>query len=723
MPLPRTVLALFVSVGLLAASAPQRLAYPATPVRPVVDSYFGTQVVDPYRWLENPDDPKVRAWAASESDLARRVIHGSSAYAALRARIEQLAKSAPARFSLTIAGNHLIYLRRTPPAPQPVLVVRDGIGGAERVLFDPAATATGAPPAIGSVYVSPDGSRVAFTTQQGGSENETLHVVDVASGAMAADTLPHAGGGTTPVALAWDADGKGFTHTALPRKPDGSYATDGIVLVHHRLGSDPASDAYVFGRGLSAKSEYNLLASHDGSALAAIVADGDGVAASVYVRRRGAATFDQVATPAAGIGSSSDAGAAFVGDVLAVIAKGRASRGAVIGIGPGQTVETGTPLVPAGERVIDRVVALPGGFATLDIDGGDSGMRVFAADGTPRATVPIPEVSTIDEIAADPAGGDVIVADESYTSPSRWYRYDAATNALAATPIGENAPAGFSHVRVERVLVPSLDGSAKIPLEIVSGPPAHPVRQMVQRAGVQPGPGKTTPTILVAYGAYGTITRPHFSATSLAWLERGGAIASAMIRGGGEYGEDWHRAAVHATKTVSADDLAACARWLAANGYGDAHHLGIAGGSAGGFLMGLALTRNPELYRAVDSAVGFYDLLRVELTPNGAFNTPEFGTVTDPAQFAWMLQQSPYHNVHKGVAYPAVLMTTGENDPRVDPYNSRKMIAELQADSSSPYPVLLLQNSGEGHGIGNSFSQAVDSAGERYTFFWTQLSN
>jgi prolyl oligopeptidase len=568
------------------------------------------------------------------------------------------------------------------------------------------------------VYLSADGSRVAFTTQQGGSEDETLHVIDVASGTTLVDTLPHVGGGTTPVALAWDADAKGFTHTALPRNADGTYARNAAVLVHHVLGTDPASDAYVFGRGLSPKAEYHLLASRDGSALAAVVADGDGVPASVYVRRGGmSSAFEQVATPAAGIGSSSAAGSAFVGNVLAVIAKGKTPRGAVIGIGPGQTVDTGKTLVPAGDLVIDEIVPVAGGFATADVDGGDSGMRIFAADGTPLGTVPIPPVSTIDDLAADPSGSEVIVGYEGYTAPRRWYRYtaprgqyrnDAPATSLAPTSIGSTSPGDFSRVRVQRVLVPSLDGKVKIPLEIVSGPNTK---------------GARTPTILGAYGAYGSISRPRFNAASLAWLERGGAVAEAMIRGGGEYGEDWHQAARLATKTVSADDLAACAKWLAANGYGDAKHLGISGGSAGGFLMGLALTRNPELYRAVVSSVGIYDLLRVELTPNGAFNTPEFGTVTDPAQFAWMRAQSPYHNVRKGVAYPAVLMTTGENDPRVEPYNSRKMIAQLQADSSSPYPVLLLQKSGEGHGIGNSLQQRIDADAERFAFFWSQLSN
>ena len=692
---------------LLGASAPQRLAYPPAPVRPVTDTYGATTVVDPYRWLENAADPEVRAWAAAQSDLARRVIRDNAVYAPLLARVRTLAQAAPSRSRLHIAGGRLVYLRRTPPAPQAVLVAREGIGGAERVLYDPAASAGGAPPAIGSVWLAPNGARVAFTTQQGGSEEETLRIVDVASGAMLADTLPHVGGGTTPSAFAWDAGSGGFTRTALPRRADGTYARDGIVLLHHVLGTDPASDTYVFGRGLSAKAEYHLLASRDGSALAALVADGDGVPASIYVRR-GSGEFEQVATAAAGIGNSANAAAAFVGNVLAVVAKGRTPRGAVLGIGPGQTVDNAPVLVPAGERVIDDVVALPGGFATLDVDGGDSGMRAFGADGTLRATVPVPPVSTIDEVAADPAGGDAIVGYESYTTAPRWYRYDAATNQLAATAVGETAADGFARVRVQRVLVPSLDGTVKIPLEVVSGANAR---------------GAQTPTILGAYGAYGTITRPRFSASSLAWLERGGAQASCMVRGGGEYGEDWHAAAHFATKTVSADDLAACARWLAANGYGDAKHLGIAGGSAGGFLMGLALTRDPQLYRAVISSVGFYDLLRVELTPNGAFNTPEFGTVTDPAQFVWMLHQSPYHNVRKGTAYPAVLMTTGENDPRVEPYNSRKMVALLQASTSSPSPILLLQKSGEGHGTGNSFQQIVESTAERFAFFWSRLAS
>ncbi|MGH7715183.1 MAG: prolyl oligopeptidase family serine peptidase, partial [Vulcanimicrobiaceae bacterium] len=329
------------------------------------------------------------------------------------------------------------------------------------------------------------------------------------------------------------------------------------------------------------------------------------------------------------------------------------------------------------------------------------------ADGKRWKQIPVPPTSVITAIGADARSGQIIIGYQNYTVPDRWLRYNPAANTLAQTGIARKTPGDYSNVVVDRVFVPSLDGKVRIPLEI-----AH--MRNVPRDG-------TAPTLLTAYGAYGIISTPFFLGSELAWLEHGGVFAQAMIRGGGEYGEAWHKAAVHATKTKSSDDVAACAQWLGAHGFGNAQHIGIEGGSAGGFLMGLALTRNPSTYRAVVAHVGIYDLLRVELTPNGAFNTPEFGTVKDPKQFAWMLKQSPYHNVHNGTAYPAVLFMTGENDPRVDPYNSRKMAARLQAASSSPYPILLLQQSGRGHGIGSSFSQAVEQRIDVLTFFESQL--
>jgi prolyl oligopeptidase len=702
----RRVLAGLAFFGLVAAS-PAALVYPPTAVHPVVDHYFGHAVVDPYRWLENPAAPAVKSWATKQSALTLSYLHAQPSNSIYAKRVAVLARTSTARFRLQIAGGHDLYLRQTPPQPQAQLVVRDGIRGAERVLFDPQAATTGggAPPAIESIYLSNDGSKVAFTTQQGGAEDETIHVVDTATGQMATDSIEHAGGGTSPFALVWDGDSNGFLHTQWPRKADGAVADSHIEIWHHTLGTDASSDTYVFGRGLSGRAEYTLLGSRDGKYQAAFETDGDGVHGSIY-ERPSDGTFKRVATAADAIGSSGDASSTFVGDRLVVISAKRASTAEVVGIDPGSTFANGKILVPASSLVIEKVVPVRGGFLTLDVDGGDGAARFFANGGT-RAVLPIPPHSTINVAAADLAGPEIIVGYSGYATPSNWLRYDAAHNTFSPTGIKSKAPGDYSKVIVRRAFVPSLDGRVKVPVEIVSLPGAKT--------------DGTAPTILTAYGAYGIISRPFFIGPFLAFLERGGVFAQAMIRGGGEYGEAWHLAAKLSTKTKSSDDLAAVGAWLGNNGYGNAKHLGIIGGSAGGFLMGLALTRNPDHYRAVQAAVGIHDLLRVELTPNGAYNTPEFGTVKDPAQFAWMVKQSPYENVVKGRAYPGVFMTTGENDPRVDPYMSRKMVARLQAATSSGYPILLWQKAGEGHGIGNSFAQRVADMTATLTWFESQL--
>jgi prolyl oligopeptidase len=227
----------FVALG---ASSPVPLPYPSSPAGSVTDSYFGTTVADPYRWLEDGNDPNVKAWAATQTKVATDFLTSQPTYAAYHQRIAELSKTSTRRFGLTIRGGTYVYLRQTPPQAQPQLVARTGIGGAERVLFDPAKAGSPAP-AIETVAVSPDGTKVAFTTQLGGSENETIHVVDTIARRLLPDTIAHAGGGTSPVAIAWDGDSRGFLHTAWPRNPDGTYPTAGILIWHHRLGSAPAS--------------------------------------------------------------------------------------------------------------------------------------------------------------------------------------------------------------------------------------------------------------------------------------------------------------------------------------------------------------------------------------------------------------------------------------------------------------------------------------------------
>ncbi len=679
--------------------------YPAAPRVPVVDTYaHGVRVSDPYRWLEDDGSAAVHAWVARQAAYAQRYLPNRPVAASFSTRIAALSKTSTSRSGLVIANGAWFYQRLTPPQSQPQLIVRDGLGGKERVLYDPATGARGKPaPAIESMFVAPDGSKVAFTTQEGGAEEETLHVVDVATAKMYQDKIAHAGGGTSPSALAWDADERGFIYARWPKNVAPAQAHFNIAIYHHTLGSDPAADTYVFGHGLWRSAEYFFITSLDAKHVALFVEPGDGDDYAAYVRQADG-SFAKVADERQGVKDG-----AFLGDQLLLRTHFSNTRYEVVSVAPGQRFANRRVLVPSSRVVIDSLAVIDGTLFTKDIDGGESRIRAFRADGKPLAPIPLPAHIAVNTIAGEESGKDVVVDFAGFKTPSTWIALTRVGNRVSARPTGiqTRVPGDYSRVVIKRVFVPSIDGTVKIPLTIVNLP------------GVRVD--GSAPTVMTAYGSYGIISEPRFLGSWLNWLEHGGVYAVANIRGGGEYGAAWHSAAVHATVTKRADDLAACAQWLQSHGYGDARHFGIFGGSAGGFLMGMALTRNPSLYRAVNSAVGIYDSLRVELSPNGFFNIPEFGTVKDPAQFAWMYGASPYHHVRKGVAYPAVLMQTGANDPRVSPYQSRKMVAALQYATSSNLPVLLLQKAGQGHGIGSSYGQRVAGAIETQVFFASQL--
>jgi prolyl oligopeptidase len=259
---------------------------------------------------------------------------------------------------------------------------------------------------------------------------------------------------------------------------------------------------------------------------------------------------------------------------------------------------------------------------------------------------------------------------------------------------------------VERVMVTSKDGT-KVPLNIIR-------RKDAKLDG-------SNPTLLTGYGGFGASLKPGFGTSRRLWLDQGGVYAIANLRGGGEFGEEWHKSGNLTKKQNVFDDFVACARYLIDHRYTSPAHLAIEGGSNGGLLMGAVLTQHPELFRAVVSHVGIYDMLRVELWPNGEFNVTEYGTVKDPAQFNALYAYSPYHHVVNGARYPAVLMQTGANDPRVDPANSRKMIARLQAANRSAYPILLVAGSDTGHGIGTALSQVIAQQADVFAFLFDQL--
>jgi len=302
--------------------------------------------------------------------------------------------------------------------------------------------------------------------------------------------------------------------------------------------------------------------------------------------------------------------------------------------------------------------------------------------------------------------GDVLFGSQSYVTPPSWFLYSPKAGKSVRTNLAGQYKVNFDDAEVVREMATSKDGT-RVPVNIL-------MKKGTKLDG-------SNPVLLEGYGGYGVNISPYFSLANRVWLDHGGIVAVANIRGGGEFGEQWHLAGNLTKKQNVFDDMIACAEHLIARGYTKPERLAAMGGSNGGLLMGALITQRPELFRAIVSDVGVYDMLRVETTPNGAFNVTEYGTVKDPAQYKALRAYSPYHNVKDGVAYPAILMATGENDGRVDPYNSRKMIARLQAATKSDAPIILRISMDTGHGIGTSLSKRVEEDADRYAFLMSQL--
>ena len=365
-------------------------------------------------------------------------------------------------------------------------------------------------------------------------------------------------------------------------------------------------------------------------------------------------------------------------------------------------------IVPQGELALDpetAILATKHRLYLTCLDGGPNLVLIFNLDGKPLGKLPLPPVAGVQEVV--PLEDDAILARvQTYLEPSAWYRFQGE-GAPERTALVVKAPVDFKDAEVSREFALSKDGT-KVPINIIR-------RKLAPRDG-------SSSALLTGYGGYGISLSPKFlGIAGRLWLDQGGIYAVANLRGGGEYGEAWHKAGNLANKQRVFDDFIACAEYLVSHADTSREKLAIEGGSNGGLLMGAALTQRPELFRAVVSHVGIYDMLRVELSPNGAFNTTEFGTVKDPEQFKALYAYSPYHHVQDGTIYPAVLFMTGENDGRVDPAQSRKMAARLQAAAAPGRAVLLRTSANSGHGIGTALSETVEQSADALAFLFNEL--
>lgn len=674
---------------------------PQAPRHPVTETYWGVEVTDDYRYLEAVDDEAVAEWAAAQNEYTREWLDSRPEHAAILERVQTLTHGdTPEYRALAWRGGRLFAMKRQPPIEQPFLVVfPPGALSGERVLVDPNAIDPAGLTSIDFYEPSLDGRRVAVSLSQRGTEAGTLHVFDVDSGAKLDDVIPRANGGTAGGSVAWNADGTGLYYARYPHpgeRPDEDLFFYQQVWFHE-IGSPAARDAYELGRDFPRIAEIELDSSDDGQWLVAEVSLGDGGEYRYYARDP-AGDWSLVADYDDGI-----IHAEIDGDTLYLLSRDGAPNKKVLALPLGADLDAARVVVPESDAVIRSFRPADGRIYVAAMLGGPTGLRVYdEARGTHEVVDAGGNATISGFVRLDRA---ILLASQSYLTPAAWYRFDPAVGRLEPTPLAHTSPADFSDCVVERVFAPAA-GGVRIPITVVR-----------QRATPVDG---SAPLLLYGYGSYGFTLSPYFSAHRRLWIEQGGIYAVANIRGGGAYGDDWHRAANLQNKIVSIDDFAACARYLAQQHYTSRERLAIEGGSAGGLLVYGVTVHHPEVASAVLAHVGIADTLRFEHSPNGQFNVTEFGTVGDEDQFRGLYALSPYHHARDGTEYPALLATTGMNDPRVEPWQSFKMVARLQASGTSR-PVLLRVSTSTGHGRGTGQSQRDLLLADGYTFLFAAL--
>jgi prolyl oligopeptidase len=703
-----------VVVALLACTTAVFAALPPPPEAkkvPVTDTYFGTTVLDPYRWMEDKG-PDLQAYLKAANDRTRAILDAIPGRAAFAARLQALSETSNVSSGVVARHGAYFYEKLPPGANSVKLFVRSGVGGAERVLVDPDAM-SGPRQAISYFRVSNDGARVAYGLAAGGSENATVHVLEVASGKVLPDESDRADFGVT----SWTDDGKAFFYLKRQEVTAGASPLAKYLNVRtyrHVIGEPGSADVAVFGAGVNPNvtvpptSFAALDVSPEAPYIGGVLINGVDKFVTVYTAPKSALT-NPATIPWKLVIRPEDkvTNAALHGTTLYALTAKNAPRFKIVTFNvTNGSIGQAADLIPAGTRVIDNLANASDALYVASREDGLGRVTRVGYDGTIR-DVPLPVNGSVSGLGTEYDRPGFLVQLTSWTTAPLWYAYDAKANAVADTRLDPPSPVDFSTIVAEEVKVPASDGTL-IPLSIIH-------RRDMKLDG-------SNPTLLYAYGSYGISSPPGFSASRMAWFEKGGISAVAHVRGGGEYGEEWHLAGKDANKVKTISDFIDCAKWLEAKRYTSPARMGARGGSAGGITMGGAITSAPDVFAAVLDEIPVSDQLRIETTPNGPPNVPEFGSVKTEQGFKNLYATSAVHHVVKGTKYPAVLLTTGINDPRVDPWQAAKMAATLQDATASGKPILLRVDYEGGHGgIGGGRSQAVALNADEYAFLLWQF--
>jgi prolyl oligopeptidase len=697
-PRPSRILALLCVLAASAARA-QRPEYPPTRVETVTDVVHGITIEDPYRWLENSDNPEVRSWTEQQNALTRRYLDQfPAARAALTDQLTKLYAAATVS-SPRIFGECYFITRREGTQNHAIVYVKQGSIDAEpRPVLNPNEFSPDGTVALDWWFPSPDGALVAYGKSCSGDEKSTLFVRDVKTGEDLPLAIPH----TRSNSVAWDADGHGFYYLRFP-EPGSVPAGDENYYRHvyyHKLGTDWRSDPKVFGEGRPKEEWPRIRDSSDYRYLLLTVGRGWSEQ-DLYIRRADEAEFRPVA-----VGLPMLLSGDVLGDRLFLLINHEAPRYRVVVTDPANPgPETWKEVIPEQTGVIESMHIIGGKLVVSIMENAYSRLCVYETDGKISTEIELPTLGSVSAIHGRPDAAELFFRFESFTYPPTIFRYDLGTHQMTEVDRME-VDLDLSQYESKQVWFNSKDGT-RVPMFVTH-------RKNLELNG-------NNPTVLCGYGGFNNSVTPSFIRHPLPFLDAGGVYALANLRGGGEFGEAWHRAGQLENKQNTFDDMIAACEKLIADKYTRPQRLALRGGSNGGLLVGAMVTQRPDLFKAAYCAVPLLDMVRYHRFSIARLWIPEYGSAEDPKQFKYLHAYSPYHHVKPGVEYPAVLFTTAESDSRVDPMHARKMTALLQAASGSDNPILLWVEKKAGHGKGKPLDKRIAEYVDSWVFFMWQL--
>jgi prolyl oligopeptidase len=716
----RLLLLFFSSLALMAgaiqaaddsSTSTQPVAPPKAKVDDVVDTIHGQKITDPYRWMEDASNPDTQEYVREELAYTRSILDPLPGRDEIHRRLAQLLSTGTIT-APQIGGKYYFYTRRQGTQNQPVLLVREGLRGNDRALVDVNQLAADGTMALDWWFPSDDGKYVAYGVSASGSEESVLHVIETAGAKILPDTIER----TRFASLAWKKDNSGFYYTRHPKKgevPEGEEVYH-VKVFYHALGADPGTDPLIFGEGRKPQDIPQVALPDDDDRWLLITVFQGWAKNEMYVQDL------RAGTPPIEVTSGREF--LYNGEILKgklyITTNEDAPRFRVFAVdaaNPGR--ENWKEIIPQSDAVLKGVAISGGRFFAQYEKNATSRLRLFEFDGKPVEEISLPAVGTVGGAGA----GDIGIAGKwdrkeaffgfsSFTIPPSVYQVDVSSGQTALWDKVDAPGIDPSAYEVKQVWYTSKDGT-NVPMFVF------------HKKGIALD-GKT-PTLLTGYGGFNLSQTPEFRGQRFIWLEHGGVYAVANLRGGAEFGEDWHRAGMLDKKQNVFDDFIAAAEYLISAKYTDKDHLAIEGRSNGGLLMGAALTQRPDLFRAVVCGVPLLDMLRYQNFQIAKLWIPEYGSADDPEQFEWLYAYSPYHHVKPGTEYPATLFMTADTDTRVDPMHAKKMTALLQAEAangqSRERPILLRIDTKAGHGVDKPIGKQVEDYTDSYSFLFWQV--